>query len=70
MVGKPELHTHKFVSKQSRGHFESEESELNLLLYMHLFVKVMDVSREILRDGIFIDLFCTFSAAGCGVCMH
>lgn len=37
---------------------------------MYLFVKVvMDIPKEIFRDGIFIELFCSFSAAGCGVCL-
>lgn len=59
-----------FFLSNHRGLLELKESELNLLLYMYLLVKVaMDIPKEIFMDGIFIELFCSFSAAGCGICL-
>jgi len=37
---------------------------------MYWFVKVvMDIPKEIFRDGIFIELFSSFSEAGCDICL-
>lgn len=57
-----------FFLSNHRGLLELKGSELNLLL--HIFVKVlMDIPKDIFKVFLVAELFCSFSAAGCDVCL-